>query len=127
MPNEQQLETLRLLTLCLPGLPAVAAGVVALLGSARAGAVRAVSLAATLVCLGMAILLMIPMVSGPRTPSVKSAPPSAVKTFQPEFVPGATEEHPHATTWTMFRFGIAGGETGGIQFYFGIDGLNIWL
>src|SRR5262249_51531993 len=39
-----------------------------------------------------------------------------------EFVPGSTKERPHETRWAVMPVG-----NGKIQFFLGIDGLNIWL
>ena len=121
MPNEQ-LEPLRLLILCLPALPAVAAIVVALLGNNRPQAVRAVSLGATLACLVITGVLAFAFVNYDRTPDT-DLPKAAQKSFRPEIVPGATESNRHATTWNLLKFGSAGS----IQVYFGLDGLNVWL
>src|SRR5262249_21625739 len=41
---------------------------------------------------------------------------------KPEFVPGSTADTPHRTTWDLLPFDKAA-----IQFYVGVDGLNIWL
>ncbi len=123
-----QLESLRFLIVSLPAVPAAAAVVVALLGSGRATAVRYVSLGATLFGLVAAAILALTLVSYER-----SHPGAG--TFHPEFVPGAPattaaevgkdgkHENRHATTWTLLRFG----DTGAVQFYFGLDGLNVWL
>ncbi|MDW8267345.1 MAG: NADH-quinone oxidoreductase subunit M [Gemmataceae bacterium] len=43
-------------------------------------------------------------------------------TFRPVLVPGSTPEQPHATTWDLVPIG-----PGVVQFYIGLDGLNIWL
>jgi NADH-quinone oxidoreductase subunit M len=43
-------------------------------------------------------------------------------TFRPEIVPGSTDAAPHKTIWTLVDLG-----KGSIQFYVGLDGLNIWL
>jgi NADH-quinone oxidoreductase subunit M len=125
MPHEQ-LEPLRLLLICLPAVPAAAAAVVALLGPGRVAAVRGVSLAATLACLVIAAVLTAAFVGAYRPEAVGQEPPHRTapqKSFAPEIVPGATAANRHATTWTLVRFG----DTGAIQFYFGLDGLNIWL
>jgi NADH-quinone oxidoreductase subunit M len=45
------------------------------------------------------------------------------KTFQPEFVPGASSDDPHRTTWNMVTVGSAGA----VQFFLGVDGINLWL
>src|SRR5262249_38206016 len=37
-------------------------------------------------------------------------------------VPGSTAANPHATTWDLLSLG-----SGSIQFFVGVDGLNLWL
>src|SRR5207237_380758 len=44
-------------------------------------------------------------------------------TFTPQLVPGADVANPHATTWRLMSFG----DLGSVQFYLGLDGLNVWL
>src|SRR5207237_10826777 len=46
----------------------------------------------------------------------------AFTTFRPEIVPGASANAPHAPTRTLVDLG-----KGAIEFYVGLDGLNIWL
>src|SRR5205823_9813997 len=58
---------------------------------------------------------------------------ATLPTFQPVFVPGspghrggvaglAAEDNPHETSWDMLHVG-----SGVVQFYIGLDGLNVWL
>src|SRR5712671_4264918 len=63
-------------------------------------------------------------------------PVASQTTFQPEFVPGDPGRHTksgltetHATAWDLMPVGPTGkdGKTPQIQFYVGLDGLNIWL
>jgi NADH-quinone oxidoreductase subunit M len=111
--------TLLLLLLILPLVGAVAA---ALLGARRPDAVRWVSLAATVFTLAAAVIVAAGYMNLPVH--------SHAATFQPEFVPGSPVVHPdtkkedaHATTWNLLalRQGTA------VQFYIGVDGLNLWL
>jgi NADH-quinone oxidoreductase subunit M len=51
----------------------------------------------------------------------QAAAPDHPTTFQPEFVPGDPGDT-HGTTWNLLPIG-----GGTIQFYVGIDGLNVWL
>jgi NADH-quinone oxidoreductase subunit M len=44
-------------------------------------------------------------------------------TFQPEIVPGAGQDA-HTTTWDLLSLGSSGAS---IQFFVGLDGLNVWL
>jgi NADH-quinone oxidoreductase subunit M len=116
-----------MLVVALIAVPASAAVGVALLGSARARAIRAVSLAAVLVDLAIAAVLAGALMylrslpsQGPPLPV--SGPPMGI-TFQPEIVPGADPTHPHRTSWHLLHFG----DMGSVQFFLGLDGLNVWL
>jgi NADH-quinone oxidoreductase subunit M len=101
-------------------IPTVAAAVVAMLGRQRAAAVRHVSLAASVACLILAAVTAWGFAAVRAEKDVAKGPP--LPTFQPEFVPGATETRPHETTWEFLSLG-----SGGFQFYIGLDGLNVWL
>lgn len=118
-------DLLRNLLVLLLVLPAVAAVIVALLGPRRAEAVRWVSFVASVATLGLAVLLAghlwrLEHDAGPPPPSGNLG--LKLPTFRPQFVPGATESNPHATTWNMLPIG-----TGKVQFFIGLDGLNVWL
>ena len=109
-----------LLELALIVVPFVCAGVVAWLGPNRAGAVRWISVGASIACLVCAVVLawqFTELRAGQRAPVAKTMP-----TFTPEFVPGSTAEKPHSTAWDLMPLGV-----GAVQFYLGVDGLNIWL
>jgi NADH-quinone oxidoreductase subunit M len=101
-------------------LPAAAAGVVALMGQQRAAAVRWVSLLTTLICLVFAGIVAASFADQRMEEDNKAIPVA----FRPDFVPGAGPDpkHVHETTWNMLSLG-----SGSVQFYIGIDGLNIWL
>jgi NADH-quinone oxidoreductase subunit M len=125
-------ETLALLLPCLIGLPAAAAAVVALLGPRRGAAVRWVSLATALVSLGMATTLAFAFATRPAPPAPTDVP-GGLPTFRPVYVPGSPGEFrdaegslirrdPHATSWDVVPMGRTA-----IQFYVGLDGLNVWL
>ncbi len=109
----------QLIVLALPIVPAVAAVIVWLLGPKQGPAVRAVSVAASLVCLVLGIWLASSYLQIER-------PGAAAPTFHPAFVPGADpdtpEGQPTRTKWDVVRFAA-----GSIQLYMGVDGLNIWL
>jgi NADH-quinone oxidoreductase subunit M len=106
-------------------LPAVCAAVVACLGSGRALLARQISLGATLGGAAIALIVAIAFlatqdVSKPRT------------TFSPTFVPGSTAAKPDRTTWNLIELSTgrdakAAANIGAIQFYIGIDGMNLWL
>jgi NADH-quinone oxidoreductase subunit M len=109
------MELLRLLLILLLALPAAAAVVAAALGSGKGPLIRRICLGVAIADAAIAILLALGLVSARG--NVGPLP-----TFQPEIVPGAAT-NPHQTTWTLIDLG----QTGSIQFYLGVDGLNIWL
>jgi NADH-quinone oxidoreductase subunit M len=115
-------------------VPAAAAGGVFLLGPQRGSAIRWLSLAAVL----LNLLLAGALTAGFLAQERERPAAAAALTFQPEFVPGADPAAPHATRWTLVPLGNeeeatanrpAAGSTPpvGIQFYLGVDGLNLWL
>jgi NADH-quinone oxidoreductase subunit M len=105
----------RLMLLALLAIPALAAVLAALLGSERQRAIRWVSLGATVLDLLLALILAGQFMALERSPVSDG--------FQPEFVPGADAANLHKTTWHLWRFG----NQGEVQFYIGVDGINIWL
>jgi NADH-quinone oxidoreductase subunit M len=109
------------LQLALIGLPVVCAVVVALVGAARAEAVRWISVGVSLVCLILAGLLAWQFLALQADGRHGLAAKGQVA-FTPEFVPGSTPDKPHATTWDVVPLGQSA-----VQFYIGVDGLNIWL
>jgi NADH-quinone oxidoreductase subunit M len=111
--------------LWLLALPLMSGAFVAVLGPDRGRRVRWVSLGASLATLALALLLAGRFMSleGHGTDLRPQPGKRAVlPTFQPEFVPGSTPDAPHRTSWDLLPLG-----TGAIQFYVGVDGLNIWL
>jgi NADH-quinone oxidoreductase subunit M len=103
------------LLLALLFLPLVTAGIVAMLGKNEAELVRRISLLSTIVC---AVLSFI--VAGAYMGTHTEAATPA--TFLPEFVPGPSATSPHATRINLLPLG-----TGSVQFFIGVDGLNVWL
>jgi NADH-quinone oxidoreductase subunit M len=108
-------------------LPAVGAIVVAGLGQGRAPMARQISLGVTVADAALALVLAFAFLCG-RTQTLDGT------TFHPEFVPGSTAAAPHTTTWNLIDFNIArdpnaknAPKLGAIQFYIGLDGMNIWL
>src|SRR5437588_12730804 len=101
-------------------VPAAAAGIAACLGPTRAPVIRWLSLGATLATALIATVLAIGLMDmrGDTARDDKS-----VMTFTPEFVPGADPARPHATSWRLLSLG----NLGAVQFYLGLDGLNVWL
>jgi NADH-quinone oxidoreductase subunit M len=114
MPMEQ----LRFLLLVLLGLPLVAGVVVAALGPDKEELIRRVSLITTVIALVLAAVL-----AGNLAAIQAQRGNVQAVTFTPEIVPGADDANPHATRWELLRFG----STGAVQFYLGLDGINVWL
>jgi NADH-quinone oxidoreductase subunit M len=122
----------RIEILCLLFVPVVMAAVVAALGAGRANLVRWLSLATSLLVLGLAASVTWQLVRLEETPGLATVhqlihTPQAVPTFRPEFVPGSPSTDPtmhssHFTTWNIVTLGPRA-----IQFYLGVDGINIWL
>jgi NADH-quinone oxidoreductase subunit M len=113
------------LVIVLLALPAAAAIVVACLGPGRALLVRQISLGATLAGALIAAVLAFGFMTG--RDDIKT------DTYSPMFVPGSGAD-PHATTWNLIDFSVGQNANvknaprlGAIQFYVGIDGMNIWL
>jgi NADH-quinone oxidoreductase subunit M len=98
-------------------VPLAAAIFVASLGPNRGPLIRWVSLGASLVELVLALVLAGRYMNLEHTVDL-----GAVPTFAPEFVPGSSPPAPHRTQWDMLQVG-----SGKIQFFIGVDGLNIWL
>ncbi len=107
-------------------LPLVGAVVVACLGSKRVAMVRNVSLLTAIIGLMLGICLAVGLTSDQETHAHEGA-----STFLPEYVPGATSEegeNRHQTTWDLFTLSKEKESTqGSIQFYLGVDGINIWM
>jgi NADH-quinone oxidoreductase subunit M len=124
--------------LLLLAIPAAAAVVVALLGPREGSSIRWISMAATTATLVISILIAVEYWRMTDLATRSPALPAKASTFQPEMVPGATSAEPHSTTWDLLQIGPKippsplRGEGSGvreatIQFYVGIDGLNVWL
>jgi NADH-quinone oxidoreductase subunit M len=118
MSGDQLLLPLLLLT------PLVGAVIVALLGPGRGDSIRRISLAATVVALFLSILVAYDYVEVAQRQRSAPASTATTPTFAPELVPGSDSSHPHQTTWDILRVGPNGAA---IQFYVGVDGINIWL
>src|SRR5262249_40597728 len=96
-------------------VPLGTAVVVAFLGPHRQGAVAALSLTATVVCAILALIVAVTFAAeagGPRESDALSRP-GEMPTFRPAYV-------------TRFDL-LSLGPPGCIQFYIGLDGLNVWL
>lgn len=114
-----------ILLLLLILLPAGAAITVACLGAGRALLVRQISLGVTLASAVFALILALAFLT--QRGEMKDS------TYRPEFVPGAASKSPEKTTWNLIEFPAGRDDkgetprTGAIQFYVGLDGMNIWL
>lgn len=117
--------------LVLLALPLIGAVIVAILGSQRLAMIRWASLGVALLCLILSIILAIGFHHQRSEPSYaeEHAQAKTNPTFLPEFVPGAHAEDRHKTTWSLFSLqtGDSTSQGGDIQFYLGIDGINLWL
>jgi NADH-quinone oxidoreductase subunit M len=100
-------------------LPGAAAIVVACLGRVPGATIRMIALGVTLADVVLAILLACAFLAQPRTENGD--------TFRPVFVPGALASAPERTTWNLIEFGTGAESRGAIQFYLGLDGMNVWL
>ncbi len=128
--DQPRLELLALLL-----VPLVGGIAVALLGPKRGDAVRWTSAVVAFLTLFLAI-----MVTGrfmrlhvSLAEDIAAVRAKGVPTFRPEFVPGSpgvkrdenlkpVGEDPYGTSWNLLPLG-----RGAVQFYIGVDGLNVWL
>jgi NADH-quinone oxidoreductase subunit M len=119
------LDSLRILLLCILALPAIGAVIVAALGARMLPTIRWISLATVLVNLALALVLC----ANASDRLQKRPAPVGKPAFQPICVPGdpGTQSETHATQWDLLRVQFATERSTAIQFYIGLDGLNIWL
>src|SRR5687768_17188105 len=118
------MDLLRLLLVLLLALPAAGALVVALCGPSRPQLVRQISLTVTLLDLLLAIVVTFGFLSAREERPL----PNKAPTFQPVLVPGADAKVPEKTTWNLIELGPSAdprSEVRPIQFYIGLDGLNV--
>lgn len=104
-------------------LPLAGAILIALLGPQRGSLIRTISLATALMVLALSLILAGRFLGLDRAQPLRGNA-AEVTTFHPVFVPGHAEQ-PGAdagTEWDLIPLGA-----GAVQFYVGIDGLNIWL
>src|SRR5207249_3257758 len=109
----------RLMLIALLAVPATAALVVAVLGARRRELIRRLALAVTVLNLLLTCALVRDYVVDVDTRAQAQGKPM---TFEPKMVPGA-EPGGHKTTWNLLDFGTLGA----VQFYIGLDGINLWL
>jgi NADH-quinone oxidoreductase subunit M len=106
------------LVLWLLFLPLATAVAVALLGSGRAAAVRGLSLASTLVCLVLAIIVTVHFADRQARAHEAGATAAPAVDFRPD---------PETVTrWNLLPL-QTGPDGSRIEFFLGIDGLNVWL
>ncbi len=113
-----------ILLIALLVVPTVTAALVAVLGPRRAGFIRWLCLGVTVLNLVFALGLMVSyLVEYRKIPPLAAQARGGMATFQPEMVPGADPANKHKTTWNLLDFGTSGA----VQFYVGVDGINLWL
>ncbi len=123
------LEDMPLLVLLVLAVPIATAVIVAALGARNLAAVRWIALAAVLVNLGLTAALVAratPILAARSARGIVTR--DDVRTFEPIAVPGEVGST-HRTQWDVFEIPVAspGNSTSAVQFYLGLDGLNIWL
>ncbi|MBX9626442.1 MAG: NADH-quinone oxidoreductase subunit M [Gemmataceae bacterium] len=128
--------TFRILVLLLVAVPLLSAAVVPLFG--RAARRAALVLALLQAGLTAAVVLVALPVLNQRGESMMPDTPGRarpIQRFVPEFVPGDPgyrgnpDSSTHRTGWTLLSFGDGPADRPGprVQFYVGVDGLNVWL
>src|SRR5262245_31252761 len=105
-----------ILVLCLLVVPLATAVVVALLGARSGPAVRWVSLGSTLASAAIAVVIAVPFAALPR---VQATQPETPLPDRPDFRPEMS------LVFDLVPLRQVGGSA--IQFFIGIDGLNVWL
>jgi NADH-quinone oxidoreductase subunit M len=122
-------ETIRTLLPWLIGLPVLAAVLLPLLArTARAARAAALAVALLQLVLTAAVVESArPRLNERKAVTDYAAPAERNRVFAPEFVPGASERDPHATTWTVLPLAGDGAKARGVQFFIGLDGINLWL
>ena len=116
--------TTNLCILGLMALPFAAAILIALLGNKRPAEARWIALGASVLGLLVAILLTVTFIEHRGDHPLDGMRET---TFKPVFVPGSTEQAPHKTTWNLHTFGDVAAPRGAVQFFIGLDGINVWL
>jgi NADH-quinone oxidoreductase subunit M len=124
--------TFRILVLLVVALPLVSAAVVPLFGRSA----RRAALLLALVHAGVTAAVVagaLPALNQ-RGEHVQPGRVFEYQKFSPEFVPGDpgvtdTDTSTHRTRWTLLNLGDTPPDKAGprIQFYLGVDGLNVWL
>ncbi len=135
-------DEIRSLVPWLIGLPIVAALLLKFLGSAFVLARRTalVCALAHLLLTGMIVATAWPKLAHRQAENSRASLSARAQVFLPEYVPGDPGVEAknaqgeiilvpsHTTRWTLFSFSSTGEpHQSGVQFFIGIDGLNLWL
>jgi NADH-quinone oxidoreductase subunit M len=121
-------DTIRVLLPWLIGLPLVAALALPLVGRTAASA-RKVALGAALLHLLLTFLVVEsarPVLVARKAVNDYAPPSERNRVFVPEFVPGDPGDT-HETTWDVLPLAKGNDKVRGIQFFIGLDGINLWL
>ncbi len=125
-------EAIRILVLAVLFSPVLLAALVGLAGLSGYRAARRIASLGALLHLGLTAALVVPAayVLIDRS-SLQGSEPRSASQFQPLFVPGdpARDTGSYETTWNLFPVAPApeGLPPPAVQFFLGVDGLNIWL
>ena len=124
------LATTRVLLLLVVFLPLLSAALVPLFGSAARRVALWLALFHLVVVIAV-VYLAVPVLSSRAAPEVASRDRGLIK-FLPVYIPGDDSGRagaPNRTTWTLLSLAPAPTNKPGphIQFFVGLDGLNIWL
>jgi NADH-quinone oxidoreductase subunit M len=127
----QSIEAIRILLLAVLLSPLLFAALVGVAGRSGYGGARRLASALALLHLGMTVALAIPTVQVLSDHSEDEiAGTRSTGGFRPLFVPGDIREgHSHETSWDVFPIGVSvpGMPPATVQFFVGVDGINIWL
>jgi len=121
-------ESIRILLPWLIGLPLAAALLLPLLGKTASSA-RRLALGVSLVHLLLTLLVVASAfkpLSQRRAVSQYAPQVERNRVFLPEFVPGDGGDS-HATSWDIVPFAKDNPNIKAIQFFIGLDGLNVWM
>lgn len=134
-------DTIRLLLPLLIGLPLIAAILLPLFARSTASA-RRVAIGAALVHLLLTALVVEsarPTLAARHAVGDHALQSERDRVFSPEFVPGdpgidrkdkegrTVRANAHTTTWELAPFAKDNPDVKGVQFFIGLDGLNLWL
>jgi NADH-quinone oxidoreductase subunit M len=127
----QSIESVRILLLAVLLSPLLFAALVWLGGRGGYAGARRLASALALLHLGLTVTLVVPTVQVLLDQSAADGEQSrASGGFRPLFVPGDVREgNTHSTTWDVFPVGVSvpGLPPASVQFFVGLDGLNVWL